>query len=164
MKIYLAIATLLILGACSNEVTKDTSTEKTNAVEESSVNETTEDIEEAPESEIKTNLKVETLSDIADYFELNGHMAEIFSEKFAGQIGAKAGVGIEIDGDVMEVYEFDLSNPDSLERLNTINESGTLLSNEAISNGNFVMIGYESHPDFERIIEIFKSFNGGTQN
>lgn len=170
MKFNLAVILcgMLFLTACSNEIENvqaDTKVE----TEETSVadnvdNETTENLDEAPEDELITNFKVETLSDIAEYFKLYGYTAEIVSEKYVGQIGAKEGAAIEIDGDVMEIYEFDPSTPESVEKLKEITDSGLLLGNEAISNGNYVIIGFEGYSNPEAIRSIFTSFNGGTDN
>lgn len=159
------VVSMLLLGACNGneeEVKADTTSgnEQTTVTENNSENESTENMDEK-QQELIANFKVENLTDIPEYFKLYGYSAEIFSDKYAGQIGAEKGVGVEIDGEVMEVYKFDSSDSYSLGELEDIKETGTLLGNDAIFNGNFVMIGYDSHPNSELIKEIFESFNGG---
>ena len=84
--------------------------------------------------------------------------AEITTDKYAEIIGAKDGAGVKINGQSVEIYEF---NPTS-DALKAVKETNVLLERKAITNGNFVLIAYaenEDNEDIAKIKNMFKSLN-----
>lgn len=103
------------------------------------------------------------LADIIENFKTNGLTIGEKSDKIFQLIGAKDGYAIEINGEKVELYEFD---PDSKAEITKTNLKTAkegymdMVGSKAnvILNGNIALIGYDDHPDKDKIVEIFKNY------
>ncbi|MCP4723569.1 MAG: hypothetical protein GY863_00960 [bacterium] len=79
----------------------------------------------------------------------------------AKHIGALDGRMIEIEGKTLEIYKFDLTNPEYRSLLSNVNSNGVFRHNEitvpARVNGSFLLI-CAKHPKKKRIERTFVSF------
>lgn len=104
-----------------------------------------------------------SLNDIVENFKTNGLEIGEKSEKIFALIGAKDGYSIQLNGEKVELYEYDPDSKEDLTKtsLKTAEEGyidmvGTKVN--VILNGNIVLAGYDDHPDKDKIIELFKNY------
>lgn len=106
-----------------------------------------------------------TIEDFKTKIEENGLKVDNTVEKSAELIGATEGVGYEIDGETVEVYKFDENSTDELAKTNieSAKKDGKIsmptfeTTLDAKYNKGLCLIGYENHPDSEKILEIFNN-------
>lgn len=86
------------------------------------------------------------------------------TSKAAGMIGASKGYGLEINGESIEIYEFDENSTDELtvKNIKSAKEEGDVTmpsfnnyTMKAKYNKGLVLTNYEEHPDRDKIISIF---------
>lgn len=141
----------------SQEAAVSTSSEST-AVDSSSA--------EASESSVKqqtSESSEDALGKLVEYFKESGFTVGAKSNKMAALIGAKGGFGIELNGKQVEFYEYDL---DSTEELTVTSlrtaKDGYIdmlgMKIKVVLNGNLLLVVYDSHPDKDKIVELFKNY------
>jgi hypothetical protein len=80
-------------------------------------------------------------------------------------IDAKDGFALDINGSQIELYLYDLNLADddvkkfikNARSTGELNLLGTPVP--VVMNGNVLLTGHDAHPDKDKIIEVFKSFN-----
>jgi hypothetical protein len=137
MKRYFLVVcfSLLLTSACSNQSTTSTESKHVQSVQTAST----------------VQAKTEHLNDILGYFKTYGFVIGAQSTKAYTMIGASDGFGIIIDGEKLELYEFD--SPDNT-TLQQYKQTGKLVTESAYVNGKFMLAG---SPD-QKIVEAFKEF------
>ena len=96
----------------------------------------------------------------------NGIKINEETQKSASLIGAKEGYAFEINGQAIEVYEFDEKSTEELtkDNIKSAKNSGTIsmptFNNMTLNvkyNNGLCLVNYENHSDKEKIIEIFNN-------
>ncbi len=77
------------------------------------------------------------------------------TEKMYQMIGARNGVGITIDGSVVEIYEFDTTIGSGREMLSNLQKEGFMGQRVDLVHGNIAVIMYD-HEKSEVVAEIIK--------
>lgn len=106
-----------------------------------------------------------TIEDFKTKLEESGLTISDTIQKSAELIGAEEGIGYEIDGTVIEVYKFNENSTDDLTKTNIesakkdgkINMATFNMTLNVKYNKGLCLIGYENHPDKEKILEVFNS-------
>jgi hypothetical protein len=96
---------------------------------------------------------------IQDYFDLvesKGYSIDEKRQNWYQMIMAADGYGVTIDGNSMEIYEFDLSIITGRKGLENVIENG-LMGTGVIVNGNLVMLKSTKHPKWTELQELFLS-------
>jgi len=155
-----ATLTVLVLAACSGG-NESTSKEETNVIKNQNDNTVITKSEEPKEEEVEqeqTQANDNQLESVVNYFESNGYSIGEKSVKAFEMVKATEGFGIEVNGANVEFYSYD---PNS-EALKEIQSSGKYNMDgfeiEAVANGNIVMMGHQFHPEKDKIIETFNSY------
>ncbi len=104
-----------------------------------------------------------SLTGVLDYFKKNGLNIGGKTVKAASMIGAKDGFGISINGSNVEIYEFDPNSKDELAVANLkAAKDGYIeivgIKFNVVLNGNIILVGYDEHPDKDKIVELFKKY------
>jgi peptide subunit release factor RF-3 len=156
------ISLVLVLAACGNDETS--ANEEENQVEESGEqmqNEPVEDNQNEENQESEENEASESadlLADVLNHFESNGFTVGEKTLKAFEMVGAVDGFGIELDGENVEFYLYE-SDSEDLEEMKTTgqyNMDGFVINAQV--NGNVALMGYEEHPEADKIVEVFNSF------
>ena len=110
----------------------------------------------------KTEPDTRTIDGLIEHFKQSDLIVTGKSGKSAEMIGASEGAGIEIFGKDIEVYRYDVAKEAQKLTLEKIakEKSITVFSIVAPAklNGGFVMIGYDEHPEKEKILKAFESW------
>lgn len=77
-------------------------------------------------------------------------------EKMFGLIGAVEGFAIEVNGDLIEVYEYDTTIKSGRDLLRKFSTEG-MMGQAAIAHKNLLLIRDQKHADWEKILNIFNS-------
>lgn len=109
-------------------------------------------------------VKSKSLDDVIGLLKENGFQKVEKVEGLAfGIVGAKDGSNIKIDGITIEVYIYDLDNlsEQAKKLIKEIKEKGTMTLVEGyptkgLISSNVVIMGYEEHPNKDKLIEVFK--------
>jgi len=103
-----------------------------------------------------------SLIDIIKHFDDNGLKVTVIQPSFAKAIKAQEGCQLTIDGSNIEIYRYNLKEPEQAEKLRQIHKDGYIdilsIKFEVNINGPFLMLHGNSHPDNVKIIEVFDSF------
>lgn len=170
-KLILNIAIVLVIGmftaACGQNTEADKSapasisnsaesTATTSSTAESLASSASSTVEQQPTDASK-------LDSLVEYFKSNGITIGAKSEKLAAMIGAKDGFAIEMNGEKIELYEYDLGSKEELTvtSLKTakdgyIDMSGIKIN--VILNNDLLLAGYDEHPDKDKITQLFKDY------
>lgn len=148
--IIIAVLAIGIYFIISNEGEKTTMTSTEAQI---STTEQTEEVKEVTIEDFKTKIEESELT-ISDTI-----------QKSAELIGAEEGIGYEIDGAVIEVYKFNENSTDDLTKTNIesakkdekISMTTFNMTLNAKYNKGLCLVGYENHPDEEKILEVFNS-------
>lgn len=97
-------------------------------------------------------MEVKHLEGVSEHFEDEGMTYENETEQYYQMIGAEGGVGVDIDGVSVEIYEF---SEDSKE-LKAAKESGKIAGIDANFNSNLVMIVHSNGG--EKVVSAFKQY------
>jgi hypothetical protein len=103
------------------------------------------------------------LADIVENFKTNGVTIGEKSDKMFALIGAKDGYSIQLNGEKVELYEYDPDSKAKLTKTNLktakdgyIDMVGTKIN--VTLNGNIVLANYDDHPDKDKLVELFKNY------
>jgi hypothetical protein len=157
MKKLLILATMMLamfflLLGCSNDQSKNDSGTATdvptaNTSEEQGGNQTSKGLE-----------------GIVDTFKEAGMTVGDYQTIAFDMIGAKDGRKFELNGSLIEIYEFDPNNltEDGKKIYDSATNNGTFEMSgfqvPCVMNGNYMLVRADEHPDKDKIIEIFKSY------
>lgn len=78
------------------------------------------------------------------------------SEKMFGMIMAIDGFGIDVNGDQIQVYQYDTSIKSGQDLVGKFAEEG-IMGRRAVVSKNLLMMEDAKHPDWERILAVFNS-------
>lgn len=110
----------------------------------------------------KGNNNNKTINDLIGHFTASGLKVGNLNEKFVDMISAESGTGLDINGIEIEVYKFDMNKAASINRLNSIKQSGQLevagFKVPVLVKDSFILCGHTNHPLKEVIIKSFMSF------
>jgi len=151
--IVFMLSCMLVLTACGKTNEKNNADTGTNQIENNTAKDSAGN--SSKEGKSPDSSTVESITDIVEYYKNKGMAAEITTDKYAEIIGAKEGVGVKINGQSVEIYEF---NPTS-DALKAVKETNVLLERKAITNDNFVLIAYADNEEIAEIQNMFKSLN-----
>jgi uncharacterized protein YecT (DUF1311 family) len=110
----------------------------------------------------KTGPDTRTIDGLIEHFKQSGLMVTGKSGKSAEMLGASEGAGIEIFGKGVEVYRYDVAKEAQKLTLEKIAKEKSITFFSIVApaklNGGFVMIGYDEHPEKEKILKAFESW------
>ncbi len=163
----MTVVMILALSACgqTEEISQSTVAEQSQAVSTSSIAPSTEAqvSEKSKEEHVSDTTNKDVLYSVVEYFKTKGITIGDKSDKIFALIGAKGGYSIQLNGEEVELYEYD---PDSKAELTIaslktakdgyIDMVGTKIN--VTLNGNIVLANYDNHPDKDKIVELFKNF------
>ena len=152
-KFLLVGASSLVLFACGNEETPD----EMGSISESDTEEVV--AEETENKEVESSGEELTLDSFGEALEEAGFSYEPV-DKEPAFIGATAGQGYDVNGDVVELYKY----VDGSELFEEIKNKGFIeiedvIAFEVETNGSYALAANE-HPNADEIIGIFNSFDG----
>lgn len=161
--ISIGLLVLLCLAACSGD-DEDSNTDASQETDETGeLNTSTEASNEQTESDAEEEKthdeKEKTLEELVEHFKQSGFNIGDKTKKAPEMIGASEGFGIEVDGEDIEIYQYELDSED----LDEIKSNGEYEMEgfgpfPAVANGNFVLISHEEHSETEKITTTFESF------
>ncbi len=103
-----------------------------------------------------------TLIDLITYFDNNGLKADKIYPALSDMIKADSGAVLMLEGQVFEVYKYNLNNPIQKARYDKIKESNHVLilgfNHRVVLNGSFMLLNYQGHPKEAQIVETFEKF------
>ena len=103
-----------------------------------------------------------SLLDIIKHFDDNGLKVEVIQPSYAKAIKAQEGCQLTINKANIEIYRYNIKDPEQLAKLTKIYKDGYIeifsIKFEAKVNGSFVMLHGNSHPDNVKVTEVFESF------
>lgn len=103
-----------------------------------------------------------SMIDIIKYFDKSGLKVEVIQPSYAEIIKAQDGCQLTINGTNIEIYKYDIKNPEQLEKLKKIYNDGYIdvlsIKFNTRVNGSFIMLHGDSHPDNVKVNEVFDSF------
>jgi len=163
-KIYLltlVFSMLVFLVACSSENEKASNDDNTNVSENSKKEDISNNDENSKEKE---HTSEDPLAAVLKYFEEHGLVIGDKTGKAFDMLGAVNGFGVEVNGQNIELYLYDLEKADdsTLESLESVKANGMMtmsgFSFSAKINGNLLLTAYDEHPDKDKIVELFSNF------
>lgn len=98
-----------------------------------------------------------TIDGLVQHFTASGLDVGERSEKFYSLIGAENGFGVEIGGEEVEVYQFNLSITSGREMLETLQRDGFMGGAVQVQD-NLVMFESKQHPQWSEILTAFQSY------
>lgn len=155
------VVIVLILGACGSSE-EESEAEVDAAVEDEQENQSngTQDEDELDDSGDSSDLSSEIddesyaeINSILQHFEDNGFEVEEENVLMAEMVEAKAGLRVNLNDEIVEIYLYD----DGSEALEEIKETGTLLDFRTIYKGNIAIVVY-SHDYAEEIEDTLDSY------
>ncbi|MBR6179421.1 MAG: hypothetical protein IKQ70_16270 [Bacteroidales bacterium] len=100
--------------------------------------------------------------DLVKRFNDEGLKADTVETMLYQFIGACSGYRVDVNGEPIEIYKYDLSDKGQKTIADEIENSGIVtvgsFKNPALYSNGFVIISYESHPDRDKIKEILNNF------
>lgn len=99
--------------------------------------------------------KPKHLADLVSYFKDKGFAVGSKSEKAYQMIGAINGFETTLDGEQVELYEFDPKQSNAT--LEQVKKDGKFANNDAAVNGNFMIVEYFG-PGEEKVDKAFREF------
>ena len=102
-----------------------------------------------------------SIDDLVKHFASRGLSVGARSTKFYGMVGASDGAAVEILGDEVELYKYDLTDPGQRSIVGRARAEGTMTLIGTVPvrvNGSFILAGYQDHAEKARILEAFQAF------
>jgi hypothetical protein len=112
-----------------------------------------------------TGAEAKSLADVVDHLKESGLDVGDVETKAYEMLGAVDGFGIAVEGETIELYQFDPNSDDEVSKKNLADGksigkmSAAGFSFPAKVNGNFALIGYDTHPKKDEIVKIFEEFD-----
>lgn len=159
--IILIVAVVLGCVFLSQKNNTNTATPNSNIADNTN-NNTEQNIDENKSQKSSTV----TIEELKNALENSGYVITNEITKSAELIGGKEGIGLEINGKFIEVYDFDLNSNEELTKSNvkSAKDNGKIIMPSfgnyelnAKINKNLILVSYDSHPDKDGILEVFNS-------
>lgn len=116
------------------------------------------------EQPVQTGTEKSRLTNVVDHFRSQGLSVGKITPKAYEMLGAIDGFGIEVEGEQIELYLFDLAtaDEDTLKQLDSARTFGKMsmsgITFPVIMNDGITLTRFDEHDEKDKIIEIFKIF------
>ena len=103
-----------------------------------------------------------TIQGLFEHFKASGLKVDRVEDVVYQAVKASDGIFMYIDGQRVEIYDYNPEIPIQKERLDQVASTGKIkiltIPVPAIANGNLIMLTYSHNPKMREIIKAFKSF------
>ena len=145
----------IIIPSCGGTSNNDSNNNSNNSSIETQANTNSN-------SKVAEQTNNKQIIDLVKSFNEAGLKADTVETMFYQIIGACSGYSVNVNGEIIEIYKFDLSDKGQKSIAEEIDKSGILtvgsMKNPALYSNGFVIIGYQGHPAADKIKEVLSKF------